>query len=89
VGSVLEYCYSGMTKTHMIRLERVQYSGIRIAGTHVFDPKNSVGVLSGIAPLAERFVYLYFRYFVAVFYRRNPEEAEFGSLYSTDCGRWL
>jgi hypothetical protein len=30
---------------------------------------NSLGVLSGIAPLAERFVCLNFRYFVAVFYR--------------------
>jgi hypothetical protein len=31
-------------------------------------PNNSLGVLSGIAPLAERFVYLNFRYLVAVFY---------------------
>jgi hypothetical protein len=31
VGSVLEYgsvCYSGMARTHMLRLERVQYRGI-------------------------------------------------------------
>jgi hypothetical protein len=32
-------------------------------------PHNSLRVLSGIAHLAERFVYLNFRYLVAVFYR--------------------
>jgi hypothetical protein len=32
---------------------------------------NNLGVLSGMAPLAERFVYLNFRYLVAVFYRLN------------------
>jgi hypothetical protein len=58
-------------------------------------PNNSLGVLSDIAPLAERFVYLNFRYLVAVFYcldlkgwiwikeTPDPEGAEFRSLY---CG---
>jgi hypothetical protein len=61
VGSVLEYdsvCYSGMARTHTLRLEKVQCS----------TPDNSMGVLSGIAPLAERFVYLNLRYLVVVFY---------------------
>jgi hypothetical protein len=34
IGSVLDYasvCYSGMAKTHMLRLERVQYRGIGLA----------------------------------------------------------
>jgi hypothetical protein len=34
IGSVLDYalvCYSGMGKTHMLRVERVQYRGIRLA----------------------------------------------------------
>jgi hypothetical protein len=73
VGSVLEcgsVCYSGMAMTHMLWLERVQYRGIRIALGLLFStPNNSLGVLSGIAPLAKRFVYLNFRYLVAVFYR--------------------
>jgi hypothetical protein len=62
VGSVLEYgsvCYSGMARTHMLRLERVQYRGIKIAlGLMYSTPNNSLGVLSGIAPLAEMFVIL-------------------------------
>jgi hypothetical protein len=54
----------------MLRLERVQYRGIlRIAlGLMCSTPNNSLGVLSGIAPLAEGFLYLNFRYLVAVFY---------------------
>jgi hypothetical protein len=69
--SVLEYdlaCYSGMARSHMLRLERVEYRGIRIAlGRMCSTPNNSLGVLSGIA-LAERFVYLNLRYLVAVSY---------------------
>jgi hypothetical protein len=54
----------------MLRMERVQYRGIRTAvGLMCLTPNNSLGDLSGIAPLAERFVYLNFRYLVAVFYR--------------------
>jgi hypothetical protein len=58
-----------MAKTHMLRLERVQYRGIRIAlGFMCSTPNNSLGVVRGIASLAERFVYLIFRYLVVVFY---------------------
>jgi hypothetical protein len=53
-----------------LRLERVQYRGIRLAlGLMCSTPNNSLGVLSGIPPLPERFVYLNSRYIVAVFYR--------------------
>jgi hypothetical protein len=73
INSVLDYvsvCYSGMAKTHMLRLERVQYHGIRLAlGLMCSTPKNSLGFLSGIPSLPERFVYLNSRYLVAVFYR--------------------
>jgi hypothetical protein len=51
IGSVLDYasvCYSGMAKTHMLRLERVQYRGIRLAlGLMCSTPNNSLEVLSG------------------------------------------
>jgi hypothetical protein len=44
IGSVLDYasvCYSGMAKTHMLRLERVQYRGIRLAlGLMCYTPNN-------------------------------------------------
>jgi hypothetical protein len=64
VGSVLEYgsvYYSGIARTHMLRLKRVQYPGIRIAlGLMCSTPNNSLGVLSGKAPLAKRSVYLNF-----------------------------
>jgi hypothetical protein len=54
----------------MLRLERVQYRGIRLAlGLMCSTPNNSLGVLSGIPPLPERFFYLNSRYLVAVFYR--------------------
>jgi hypothetical protein len=53
VGSVLEYgsvCYSGMARTHMLRLERVQYRRIRIAlGLMCSTPNDNLG----IAPLAD------------------------------------
>jgi hypothetical protein len=56
----------------MLRLKRVQYRSIRIAlGLISSTPNNSLGVLSGIAPLPERFVYLNFRYLVAIFYQLN------------------
>jgi hypothetical protein len=73
VGSILEngsVCYSGMARTNMLRLERVMYRGIRIALGHMCSTSNnSLEVLSGKAPLAERFVYLNFIYLVVVFYR--------------------
>jgi hypothetical protein len=57
IGSVLDYAsvyYSGMAKTHMLRLEKVQYRGIRLAlGPMCSTPNNSLGVLSGIPPLPE------------------------------------
>jgi hypothetical protein len=57
-GSV---CYSGMG----------QYRRIRIAlGLMCLTPNNSLGVLSGIAPLAERFICLNFRYLDHVLKRR-------------------
>jgi hypothetical protein len=47
----------------------IDYRGIRIAlGLMCSTPNNSLRVLSGIAPLGERFLYLNFRYLVAVFY---------------------
>jgi hypothetical protein len=56
---------------YMFRLERVQYRGIRLAlGLVCSTSNNSLGVLSGIPPLPERFVYLNSsRHLVAVFYR--------------------
>jgi hypothetical protein len=73
IGSVLDYasvCYSRMAGAHMLRLERVQHRGIRLALRLMCStPNNSLGVLSGIPPLPESFVYLNFRYLVAVFYR--------------------
>jgi hypothetical protein len=48
MGSVLDYasvCYSGTAKTHMLRLERVQYFGIRLALELMCStPNNSQGV---------------------------------------------
>jgi hypothetical protein len=68
IGSVLEYgsvCYTNMTRTHMLGLERVQYRALRIAlGLMRSTPNNCLRVLSGIPPLAERFEYLNFRYLV-------------------------
>jgi hypothetical protein len=59
-----------MAKTHMLSLERVQYRSLRIAlGLIRSTPNNCLGVLGGIPPLAERFTYLNFSYFVAAFYR--------------------
>jgi hypothetical protein len=62
VGYVLEYgliWYTGMARTHMLRLKKVQYRGIRIALG--FDP-GSLRVLSGMASIAKRFVYLNIRF---------------------------
>jgi hypothetical protein len=70
VGSMLEYrlvCYSGIT--HTLRLESIQYRGIRTAlGLIGSTPNNSLGILGVKAPLAERFVYLNLRYLVALWF---------------------
>jgi hypothetical protein len=50
----------------MLRLDKVSVSRNKDSSE---TPNNSLRVLSAIAPLAERFVYLNFRYFVVVFYR--------------------
>jgi hypothetical protein len=51
-------------------------------------PNNSQGVLSGIEPLVERFVYLNFRYFVVVFYRLDhPLKRRLDTLRKLNLGR--
>jgi hypothetical protein len=70
IGTVLDYAsvlYSGMAKTHMLCLERVQYRDIRLdLGIMCSTPNNSLGVLS-VPPFPERLVYSNSRYLV--FYR--------------------
>jgi hypothetical protein len=59
VGSVLEYgsvCYSGMVRTLMLLLEKVQYRRIRTA--------------LRLSHQRHRFVYLNFRYLVTIFFNR-------------------
>jgi hypothetical protein len=75
----------------MLRLERVQYRGIRIALELMCStPNNSLGVLSGIAPLAERFLYLNFRYLVAVFYcLDHPLKRRLETLRELNLGRCI
>jgi hypothetical protein len=82
---------SGMARTHMLRMERVQYREIRIAlGLMCSNPKNSLGVLSGMAPPAERFVYLNFRYFMVVFYRLDhPLKRRLETLRELSLGRCI
>jgi hypothetical protein len=39
VGSILDYasvCYSGMARTHFLKLERLQYLGLRIVNSCIF-----------------------------------------------------
>jgi ribonuclease HI len=71
IGSVLEYasiCYANMAKTHFLKLERIQYRGIRIAlGLMKSTPNNSLGVLSGKPPLEERFTYLNSKFLLKIF----------------------
>jgi hypothetical protein len=75
VGSILDYasvCYSGMARTHFLKLERLQYRGLRIAlGLMRSTPNDSLGVLSGVSPLAERCLYLNYRYLVTVFHKHG------------------
>jgi hypothetical protein len=72
-GLVLKYGsvrFTNMARTHMLGLKRVQYRSLRIAlGLMGSNPNNCVGVFGGIAPLAEKFAYMNFRYLVAAFYR--------------------
>jgi hypothetical protein len=94
VGSVLKYdsvCCSGMARTHILRLERVQYRGIRIALRLMCSTINSsLEVLNGIAPLAERFVYLNLRYLVAVLYRLDhPLKKKLQTLNELNMGRCI
>jgi hypothetical protein len=43
-----------MATTHFLKLERLQYRGLRIAlGLMQSTTNNSLGVLSGVSPLAE------------------------------------
>jgi hypothetical protein len=63
----LFYAYG---KATYARFGKGQYRALRIAlGLMGSTPKNCMGVLSGMPPLAERFAYLNFRYLVAAFYR--------------------
>jgi hypothetical protein len=75
MGSILDYvsvCYSGMARTHFLKLERLQYRGLRIAlGLIQSTPNNSLGVLSGVSALAERCMYLNYRYLVTVFHKHG------------------
>jgi hypothetical protein len=94
IGSGLDYlsvCYSGMAETHMLRLERVRYRGIRLALEPMCStPNNSLGDFSGIPLLSRRFVYLNSRYLVAVFNRlghplREPEGRDLGTMNMNRC----
>jgi hypothetical protein len=94
IGSVLEYwsvCFTNMTKTHMLGVERVQYRELRITlGLMGSTPNNCLGVLCGIPPLAEKFAYLNFRYFVAAFYRLGHSFRErLGVLGTLNIGRCI
>jgi hypothetical protein len=54
-GIISGLCYSGMARTHFLKLERLQYWGLRITlGLMQSTPNNSLGVLSGVFSLAER-----------------------------------
>jgi hypothetical protein len=88
-GSNLNFasvCYSRMARTHFLKLERLQYRGLRIVlGLMQLTPNNSLGVLSGVSLLAERCMYLNYRYLVTVFHKHvpsfertasNPEQVE-------------
>jgi hypothetical protein len=72
---ILEYesvCYFEMARTHFLKLERLQYRGLRIAlGLMQSTPNNSLGVLSGVSPLAEKCMYLNYRYLVTVFHKHG------------------
>jgi hypothetical protein len=51
------------------KLERLQYRGLRIAlGLMQSTPHNSLGVLRDVSSLAERCMYLNYRYLVIVYF---------------------
>jgi hypothetical protein len=82
VGSILDYasvCYSEMARTHFLKLERLQYRGLRIVlGLMQSTPNNSLGVLNGVSPLVEKCMYLNYRYLVTVFNKQgHPFERKF------------
>jgi hypothetical protein len=87
IRSVLEYglvCFTNMAKTHMLGLERV------VLGLMGSTLNNCLGVLSGIAPLAEKFAYLNFRYLVAAFYPLgHPWRRRLGVLGALNMGRCI
>jgi hypothetical protein len=66
----LEYVLVCYSRTHMLRLDRVQYQEIRIAMILICStPNNSLEVISGFVSLTGKFVYMNFRNLVVVFYR--------------------
>jgi hypothetical protein len=75
VGSVLEYasvCYANMAKTNFLKLERIQYRGLRISlGLMQSTPNNSMEVLSGIHPIEDRFTFLNSKFLVKIFAKQN------------------
>jgi hypothetical protein len=75
LGSILNYasvCYSGMARTHFLKLERLRYRGLRIVlGLMQLTPNNSLEVFSGVSPLAERCMYLNYKYLVTVFHKHG------------------
>jgi hypothetical protein len=57
---------------HFFKLERLQYQGLWInLGLIQSTPNNSLGVLSGVSPLAERCMYLNYRYLATVFHKHG------------------
>jgi hypothetical protein len=80
-------CYSERARTNMIRLERVQYRGIRITLEPMYSTsKNRLEILSGIAPLTERFVYPNYTFFVAGFF---PTKRRLDTLRKLNMGRCI
>lgn len=66
--SVLEYgsfCFRSAAKTHMIKLERIQYRCLRIAlGCMHSTHTKSLEVMAGIVPLQDRFTELSLRFLI-------------------------
>jgi hypothetical protein len=73
---------TGMARTHFLKLERLQYRGLRIVlGLMQSTPNNSLGGLSGVSPLAEICMYLNYRYLVSVFHKHgHPLRERFENL---------
>jgi hypothetical protein len=68
VGSILHYasvCYSGMARTHFLKLERLQYRGLKIAlGLMRFYSRGKMSV-----PVPRKDVCTNYRYLVTVFHK--------------------